>query len=248
MESVNKYVSTNLKASTSRRWHFWTLMAQKPAHPVGSSGSRGLLHIGTSSSTRATHTSLSKQSSQYLVALTFWLASSVSASVDVEEVSGNGKSPFKRALTVNTSALVFTIAVVVAEVVSVSAKFGSSFEITGVNDSPDVTFSPVHLSVDDFRYCWMIWSFSGSVKKRRDGDQSSGRPRKRNSSRRRFISPRGSVYTLRRLISLYSPIVWSYILIRHKQVWKKKKTAKFATLMESITVSYTTHCAYTVYC
>lgn len=154
-------MSTYLKASTSRRWHFCLLTAQKPPHPVGSSESRRFLHIGTSSSTRARHTSPSKQSSQYRVALAFWLAflTSVSASVG----PGNDFLLLKRVLMVNASMLL----VFVVRVSFASARFGSSLEIAGVNDSPDVAFCTVNLSVD-FRYCWMTWSFSGSEKKRCD--------------------------------------------------------------------------------
>lgn len=65
------YRCAYLKASVSRRWHFCLLIRQKPAHPVGSLGSLGILQIGTSSSTRATQTSFGKQSSQYLVELKF---------------------------------------------------------------------------------------------------------------------------------------------------------------------------------
>lgn len=134
-------------------------MIQKPAHPVGSSRSWGLLHIGTSSPTRATHTSSpSKQSSQYLVALAFRFSASVSTSVDGETLSGNDASPFKKAAMVNASMLIVVIVLVVA------IRSGPSFGITDLIGSPDVTFCSVNLPVDDFRYCWMIWSFSGSAK------------------------------------------------------------------------------------
>lgn len=135
-------------------------MTQKPAHPVGSSRSRGLLHRGTCSSTRATHTSLSKQSSQYLVALAFWLVASVSASPVGEEVFsivGNDGSPFKRALIIVDVGVILVVMIVV--------KFSVSFENVVVIGSPDVTFCPVNLPAD-LRYCWMIWSFSGSARRR----------------------------------------------------------------------------------
>lgn len=159
--------TTNLKASTSRRWHFCLLMMQKPAHPVGSSRSRGPRHIGTCSSTRATHTSLSRQSSQYLVALVvFRLVASASASpVGEEALPGNDGSPLKRALMVNASVL--TVADVGPIPVVTIVKFSSPFDNVEAIGSPDVTFCPVNLPADDLRYCWMIWSFSGSVKKKK---------------------------------------------------------------------------------
>lgn len=138
-------------------------MIQKPAHPVGSSGSRGLLQVGTSSSTRATHTSwFSRQSSQYRVALMLEFVVvetevSVVNDVDGDALSGNNASPFKKAAMLNASTLIIGI----LDVDSIGS--GSSFGITDVIGSPDVAFCSVKLS-DDFRYCWMIWSFSGSAK------------------------------------------------------------------------------------
>jgi len=172
---------TNLKASTSRRWHFCLLKTQKPAHPVGSLGSRGRLHIGTCSPKIATHTSSSKQSSQYLVALTFWLVVSVSApSLNGVVLSGNDRLSLKEApmtpLSPSNASLVNIPAIIDVNVV-ISAvavvRFDSSFEFVGVIGSPEVTFCPVNLLVDDFRYCWMIWSFSGSERKETWCDQSS---------------------------------------------------------------------------
>lgn len=164
---------TNLKASTSRRWHFCLLTTQKPAHPVGSSRSRGLLHIGTSSSTRATHTSPSRQSSQYLVVLLmFWLVASVSApSLDAGVLPGNDGSPFKGAPMVNASWAIVSAIIAVMLAVAI-VRFDSSFGTMGVFGTPEVKFCPVNLLVDDFRYCWMIWSFSGS-KREKGRDQSS---------------------------------------------------------------------------
>jgi len=165
-----KKAVTNLNASTSRRWHFCLLKVQKPPHPVGSLWSRIFLHIGTISPKMATHNSPSKQSSQYLVALiTFWLAASVSTpSFDGEVLPGNDRLPLIGALMANIPpANVSSMSVIdVNVIVSVAAvvRFDSSF--TGVIGSPEVTFCPVNLLVDDFRYCWIIWSFSGSEKKR----------------------------------------------------------------------------------
>lgn len=154
-------------------------MMQKPAHPVGSLWSRGLLHIGTSSSTRATHTSPSRQSSQYLVALiTFWLAATVSAPVGGEVLPGNDGSLFKRASMVNAPSTTVPVIDVNVVMLAVAVVRFDSFRIAGAIDSPEVTFCPVNLLVDDFRYCWMIWSFSGSKRKKEAWRDQSSRLKK----------------------------------------------------------------------
>lgn len=147
--------NANLKASVSRRWHFCLLIRQKPAHPVGSLESLGILQIGTSSSTRATQTSFGKQSSQYLVELrldSIGLVTSASVS-DINRVwlSGNDESLFKR---------IFGTKVLVA-----GESCGGFVDdvVVVVSFCCSALLFEDELLVEDFRYCWITCNFSGSV-------------------------------------------------------------------------------------
>lgn len=138
-------------------------MRQKPAHPVGSLGSRGILQVGASSSTRATQTSSGRQSSQYLVELRLdGLVASVSASdASGARLSGNDELLFKRILAARVLVAEGCIGVVddTADASFCSCSlFDRRRNVPAANTSSfdDESF------VDDFRYCWMICSFSGS--------------------------------------------------------------------------------------
>lgn len=156
---------TYLNASTSRRWHFCLLMRQKPAHPVGSLGSRGILQVGASSSTRATQTSSGRQSSQYLVELRLdGLVASVSASdVSGARLSGNDEPPFKRILAARVLVAEGCIGVV-DDTADASFCSCSLFDPRRNVPAANTSLSDDESFVDDFRYCWMICSFSGSAK------------------------------------------------------------------------------------